>query len=286
MNASPQPPWPPPRAPRMSAGRIVALVLGLLLLLPAAGLLLGGGVLMWADGPARSDGGYLFTETDDFSTAGHALVSERIELATDADWLPFSAALCTARAEVTPVDPGTDIFVGIAPAAEGSAYLEGVERSVVDDLGTGTVDEVPLSGGPPSGPPGEQDFWFAQSSGPGTQTLDWEPAEGEWLFVVMNADGSAGVAMDVRIGATLPALGGLAWGLLVSGLLCLVLSVLLLVLAIRRPSAPAGPAPGAFIPPPRASGPPPAWTPPGAVDRPVSAEAQPGAGAPPRDPSA
>ena len=273
MTATPQPPprtYPP--APRWGAGRIVALVFGIALLLPAFGLLVGGGVLLWADQGNRTDG-YVFTETDDFATGGYALVSERIELATDADWLPVSAALGTARAEVTSTDPDNEMFVGIAPAAEAAAYLDGVERSVIDDLGTGVVDEVPVSGGPPSDPPGEQDFWTAQSSGSGTQTLDWEPADGDWLFVVMNADGSAGVSMDVRVGATLPALGGLAWGLLITGLFLTVIGVLLLVLSIRRrPAAVAGPPyPGAFVPPPRPPGAPEAWTPPTAPDRSTTA---------------
>jgi hypothetical protein len=273
MTATPQ---PPPQAyataPQWSAGRIVALVFGIALLLPALALLVGGGVLLWVDQGNRTDG-YVFTETDDFATGGYALVSERIELATDADWLPVSAALGTARAEVTSTDPGTEIFVGIAPEAEAAAYLDGVERSVIDDLGTGAIDEVPVPGGPPSDPPGDQDFWTAQSSGSGTQTLDWEPAEGDWLFVVMNADGSAGVSMDARVGATLPALGGLAWGVLITGLFLTVIGVLLLVLAIRRrPAVVAGPpSPGAFVPPPRPPGAPEAWTPPTAPERSTTA---------------
>ena len=52
----------------------------------------------------RSDG-YVFSETDGFSTDGYALSSERIDLATDADWLPLSAALGSARAEVTSGSP-------------------------------------------------------------------------------------------------------------------------------------------------------------------------------------
>ena len=60
------------------------------------------------------------------------------------------------------------------------------------------------------------------------------------MLVVMNADGSAGVSVDARIGATVPALGGLAWGLLGAGLFCLLIGVVLLVLAIRRPVRPAG----------------------------------------------
>ena len=168
----------------------------------------------------------MFSETDDFATSGYALTSERIDLATGADWVPLSAALGTARAEVTSRDSGGDVFVGIAPVDEGSAYLDGVEHSVIDDLGTTAVDERSVPGGPPSGPPGEQDFWVAQASGPGTQPLDWEPAEGDWVFVVMNADASAGVSIDARIGATVPALGGLAWGLLGVGVVLLLISVL------------------------------------------------------------
>jgi len=271
MAAIQQPPWtPPPPAPRMSAGRIVALVLGIVFLwLPGLGLLVGGGVLLWADLGNRTDG-YVFSESDGFSTQGYALSSERIDLATDADWLPLSAALGSARAEVTSADGG-DIFLGIAPLAEGSAYLDGMEHSVIDDLGTGAIDEVPVPGGSPSGPPGEQDFWAAEASGPGTQRLDWEPAEGDWLFVVMNADGSAGVAIDARIGATVPALGGLAWGLLGAGLFLLLLGVLVVFLAVRRPRVAAAPYGGMPAPP----GPPPYWTPPAPPDRTTAADAQP-----------
>ena len=134
-------------------------------------------------------------------------------------------------------DPGTDIFVGIAPAADAAAYLEGVERSVIDDLGTTALDEVVVPGGEPSGPPGDEDFWVAEATGSGTQRLDWEPAEGDWQFVVMNADASSGVSIDARIGATVPALGGLAWGVLGVGVFLLLVGTLLLVLAIRRPGS-------------------------------------------------
>ena len=268
MAAPVQPPWTPAPPDRMGPGRIVALVFGILLLLPAAGLLPAGGVLLWADTSNRTDG-YVFSETDSFATDGYALVSERIDLATGADWLPISAALGTARAEVTPTDPDADLFVGIAPLAEGAAYLADVQRAVIDDLGTTSIDEVPVPGGEPSGPPGDQDFWVAQVSGSGTQQLDWEPAEGNWLFVVMNEDGSAGVSIDARVGAEVPALGGLAWALLGVGLVFLVVGLLLVVLALRRRRAPAGPQTGVRGP----TGPP--WTPPAPTDRTTAVDAAP-----------
>jgi hypothetical protein len=255
----------------MSAGRIVALVVGILVLLPGLALLAGGGVLLWADLANRSDG-YVFSETDEFSTEGHALVSERIELA-DADWLPFSAALGTARAEVTSTN-GSELFVAIAPATEANAYLDGVEHSVIDDLGSGPIDEVRVPGGEPSGSPAEQDFWTVQTSGTGTQQLNWEPTQGDWRFVVMNADGSAGLSIDARVGATVPALGGLAWALLGIGALCTVVAVLLLVVAVRRPARyTAGPYAGPATYP---AGSPPPWTPPAPHDRTTAADAQPG----------
>ena len=266
MTASPQPQWAP--ASGWGAGRIVTLVLGILILLPALGLLVAGGVLLWADLGNRTDG-YVFSETDSFTTDGYALRSERIDLATDADWLPIEAALGTARAEVSSTDGG-DVFVGIAPVADAAAYLNGVEHSVIDDLGTTANDEVRVPGGPPAGPPADQDIWVEQASGPGTQRLDWQPAEGNWMFVVMNADGSAGVSIDARIGATVPALGGLAWGVFGTGLLLLVIGVLLVVLATRRRSA-------QYVGPPvggRRPDSPPPWTPPAPVDRTTAADAQ------------
>ncbi|MGY1805066.1 hypothetical protein ACI78T_17425 [Blastococcus sp. SYSU D00922] len=251
---------------------MIAIVLGALLLLPALGLVTGGGVLLWADQWARDDDGYLFTASDDFSTVGYAMQSDRIELETDADWVPLSAALGTARVEVTGTGGTGEVFIGVGPSADVAAYLAGVERTVIDDLGldTSAAERDLLPGGAPSGPPAEQGFWTVQATGTGTQQLSWEPDEGSWTLVIMNADGSAGVSVDARIGATAPALGGLAWGLLGVGLFLLLVAVLVLVLAARRRTPPAA-MPYAGSP----GGPPPYWAPPPPVDRTTAADARP-----------
>lgn len=261
---------PPPPPARMGAGRVIAVVVGALLLLPALGLVSAGGVLLWADTWSRDDG-YLFTATDDFSTVGHAMQSDRIELQTDADWVPLSAALGTARVEVTGTGASQDVFIGVGPSREVEAYLRDVERTVIDDLGldTSPSERDLLPGGAPSGPPTEQDFWTAETSGTGTQQLSWDPEAGSWTLVIMNADGSAGVSVDARIGATAPALVGLAWGLLGVGLFLLLVAVLVLALAARRrPSPVASPYTGA-------PGGPPQWTPPPPVDRSTAADGRP-----------
>jgi hypothetical protein len=267
MTADTQPPWAQGgTTPRWTAGRLVALIIGILLLLPAIGLLLGGGVLLWADRTHRT-GGYVMSGSESFTSSGFALTSERIHLSTGPGWVPLSAALGTARLHVTGVDPSRAIFVGIAPVDAVTGYLGGVRRTVVNDIGNAATagSQVTIQGGAPAGPPTAQTFWTAQVSGPGRQQLSWAPAQGNWTLVVMNADGSAGVAVQARIGATAPGLTRLAWSLIGGGLLLTVIAVLLIVFAARRPAVPAGPAPVPTGPPPGGAppgGPGGAWGPP------------------------
>jgi hypothetical protein len=231
---------PPPRA-RWGAGRVVALVCGILLLVPGLALALGGGALVVLDHAGRT-GNYLLSSTGSVSAPGYALTSDRIDLNSSTGWFPVSSALGTARVDVTARD-GRAVFVGVAPAAAASGYLSGVGRTVVDDLGNGgnVRGTATLDGGPPAAPPGQQTFWTARASGTGTQQLTWQPTRGDWALVVMNADGSAGVSVQARVGATVPALSGLAWGLLAGGLVLVLAGVLLVVLAARRRAvAPAG----------------------------------------------
>ena len=234
MSASPTAGWtPPPPRDRWGPGRVVTLVLGVLLLLPALALLLGGGVLLWADQSQRNSDGYLLSPTGQVTAPGYAVVSDRIDLSTSGDGVPVSAALGTARVQATANGPA--LFVGIGPSDQVSAYLGGVQRTVIDDLGNdGAVQGSDVAGTAPSGPPQAQTFWAEQATGGGRQQLSWDPAQGNWTFVVMNADGSAGVDTDLRVGAELPALTGIAVGLLIGGALLTLVAVLLIVLAARR----------------------------------------------------
>jgi hypothetical protein len=233
-DAWPAPPaWPAPRVGPTRAGRVVALVLGVLLLLPGLGGLAGGGILLGADALDRDDG-FVVSPQEDFSSPGFALISDRIDLAAGPDWLPVASAVDAARLEVTSAGPDA-VFVGIGASADVRAYLDGVQRTVVDGLGfdAPATDGDQLSGGEPSAPPTEQDFWIAQASGHGTQEVVWEPAGGDWMFVVMNADGSPWVEVEGRIGADVPALGWIAWGALGVGSVLTLVGVRLLVRATR-----------------------------------------------------
>ena len=266
MTATAQPPGAaPPR--RWGAGRIAALVIGIVLLVPGIGLLVGGGALLWANNSSRTADGFVLSGRDHFSAPGYALTSETLDLATGASWVPVSAALGRARVEVT-ADSGKDVFIGIAPVDRAQSYLSGVGHTVVTDIGAGgsSADVRTVAGGAPPAAPGSQNFWVAKASGTGAQQLTWVPSDGSWMLVVMNTDGSAGVSVQARAGATVPALGTISWTVLGIGIGVTAIGVLLIVLAARRrpgpvqatgAGVPAGPpgTPAPWLPAPRQSAP-------------------------------
>lgn len=80
----------------------------------------------------------------------------------------------------------------------------------------------------------------ASAAGPGRQALTWQPRNGAWTVVAMNADGSRPVSVRIAVAATLPALPWVAAGLLIAGLLVLVVGVTLIIISARRASAQIG----------------------------------------------
>ncbi len=215
-----------------TGGRIGAIVAGGLLVLVSLGLLVGAGFGLWADLTQR-DGGYVTTSVHTFSTSGAALATEPTELGSAGfGWMYAPGLLDKVRIRITPVSPGQRLFVGIGPSADVDRYLAGVKRTVISDFWGNGVEAV--DGRKPASPPGTQDFWVASSSGSGARTLVWDPADGSWSVVVMNADGRHGIDVGADLGARLPALLGIALGSLAAGAVFMAGGVLLIVGAIRR----------------------------------------------------
>jgi hypothetical protein len=219
-----------------TAGRVVALVIGAVLTLASLGMLAGGAVAVGADRTQRDGAGYLTTDTARFTTASYALTAEGIDLrGGDPAWL-YRGTLGTVRVRVSGADPAHPLFVGIAPAAAAQRYLEGIGYETVTRLAGDTARTTyrAHAGGAPERLPVQQSVWTATSVGTGTRTLTWRLAEGNWMLVVMNADGRAGVDVTADAGATVPALLWIGVGLLAAGALLLAGGVALLVLAVRR----------------------------------------------------
>jgi hypothetical protein len=245
-------PAAPPRTPSRT-GAVVLVVAGSLLALMTIGFLAGGGFLMWADQTQRDASGYLTSGTGNLSAPSYAIATSSVDLNfSGRAWPVDQNALGKVRITAASASPA-GVFIGIAPRADALRYLNGVAYDGLSDLQflPYRVTYTPHDGGAPAVPTA-QTFWQAQASGGGTQTLTWTVAPGQWIVVLMNADGSQGIASDVSIGATAPFLFALALGLLIAGGVALVVAVVLLGLGIRllngRSSAPL-PA-GVPLPPP------------------------------------
>ena len=193
-------------------------------------MLAGGTALVVVDQVQRDDDGFLMSPSEDFSTATYAIVSD----SADVD---FGGSERAARAILGDVrirsESDRDVFVGIARDTDVEEYLNDVDRSVVTDIGE-DPEYVHRRGDAPTSPPSDQDFWVASTSGSGEQTLEWEPEDGSWSVVVMNSDGSRGVASELSIGAELDAALWVGIVVLVVGALLAALAAIAITAGARR----------------------------------------------------
>jgi hypothetical protein len=218
------------RERRGGPGRVVLVILGSIAALVSLGLLAGGCGAVGVDQTQRDDDGFLMSPTEDFATAGYAIASERADIDAAGAERALDVFLGTVRIRSESDRP---VFVGIASAADVTRYLSGVEHSVVTDFERRPV-YVAQPGGAPSSLPADETFWVESTTGSGEQTIEWEPESGDWRAVVMNADGSRGVAAELSIGAELDPLLWIGIGLLGAGALFAGAAALLITLGVRH----------------------------------------------------
>jgi hypothetical protein len=225
---------PPPAG--WTSGRIVSAVIGAVLVLCSLGLLGGGGVALWAQTTQRHDG-YVDLGTATYRTGGYAIASDAVELHfANGTWDAVTALVGTVRIRISAADGATPVFIGIAPAPAAARYLSGVSYATVTGIPHDSPVYVGHSGGAPAVPPGQAGIWAARAVGPDPQTLTWTAKSGNWMVVVMNANGSRPVGVRVNAAATLPALPWLAAGLLIGGLMILAGGTVLIAIPLGRAS--------------------------------------------------
>jgi hypothetical protein len=232
----------PPRAPApagngWTAGRVIALVTGSVLLLISLALLAGGGTLAWAD-EEQHHSGYVTTSTAAYSTQGYALASDAISLHGSRGWLGLFVDEVRIRISSEPSRP---LFAGIASARNVERYLAGVGYAKVGARGEHNVAGQPGAGVP--APPGAALPWAVRAQGSGNLTLTWRVQDGDWMVVVMNPDASPGITVRADAGISSLALPWLAGELLAAGLLIGVAAAGLIIVPVRLASRPGPVAP-------------------------------------------
>ncbi len=132
----PDPRRPSPQGPGgarqggWTAGRIVAVVVGAILVLCSVGLLGGSGVALWAQ--TSRHGGYADLATATYSVPGYAIASDTVSLHLGNG--AASGLIGTVRIRVTQASGTTPAFIGIAPADAAARYLAGVQVNVAATL--------------------------------------------------------------------------------------------------------------------------------------------------------
>lgn len=210
--------------------RVLAVVVGGVLAVFSLGLLVAGGVGLWA---ANHDHGYIDLGTKDYTykTDGYALTTEGWN-ASDAVF----GAVGKVRARVTPADGAAPMFVGLAPSDQINRYLADVQYTTVHDSSGPGPSYTAHAGSAPKTSPDRAGLWVAHASGSGPQTMVWKVQSGAFALVAMNADGSPAVSGRVDVAAKVPSLPWIAAGVLLCGAL-LAAGATTLIVKSRSPRA-------------------------------------------------
>jgi hypothetical protein len=197
-------------------------------------LFIAGALLLWANGHYKDPAGYVSTGSERFASSGHAITADDLEVGSGAKgWLLASDRYGTVRLTAAS-HTGKPVFVGVARTRDVDAYLRGVAHSAVSDIEyapfRARYAQRPGSRRPVR--PAGQPIWAAQ----GSRSVSWDVQPGDWSVVVMNADGSRGVAAGVSAGAKVPYLAELGFATLGLGLAFIIATTALTAYGTRPPA--------------------------------------------------
>jgi hypothetical protein len=197
------------------AGRVVALVAGVLLVFVTVGVTGGGAGLLVVDGQ-RDATGTISSPALSVSSPTAAITVEGLQ-ATDG-WVRTANGWGDVRVTAA-TTAGTGLFLGVARQADVEEWLAGTAHDQLVEVYTSDNARYDRSGGAirAVGVPADQDFWVNQAVGTGQVALDWGGREGEYAVVLANADGTAGVTATATVATRIPGLAPLGWGLIGGG---------------------------------------------------------------------
>ncbi|MFG1907396.1 hypothetical protein [Kribbella sp. NPDC048928] len=203
--------------------RFARIVLGLLLAVAGSvATVAGAAAAFWLVGPDNT----ISTPSRQLASTGLAVVSAPALLDRHGPTLHVSAS------------GDKPLFIGVAQDLDVRDYLSGVAHTrVVSFDPPATFGTQDLRGGDKKlTPPGELDWWVAQSA-TGAQSISWPVQDGRYDVVVMNADGSPAVGARVTFGIQVHRLFGICLLVLGAGVLVLALGLALMLRRRRVPAA-------------------------------------------------
>jgi len=209
--------------------RVVRVLLGVVAVLVALPLLLGG-VALWAAMQHRADDGSFTAPLAPMRPSGYAVVVPDVDALLRRE-APFvrggqTTLRFTARAG------GGPAFLGLAPRAAVERYLAGASYAAITQVrlarGGLPVSLSQVTGSAPASPPVDQTIWLVSST---SGTLFWSPSNlrGEHLALVVMNPAGAPVGEVVASAAMTPRwLDPTTYGLLILGTVAFLIGMVLL----------------------------------------------------------
>lgn len=224
----------------MRAGRVIATVVGSLLLLVGGAVLFASSAVGLGYAFGRDDAGYVDDGWERLDAEGVALTSDDVtfEVDTGASGWMFRVIDLDVRLRARCAPGPCDIFVGVARSGDVDEYLGRAARSEVDAFSSGGPTVTEIAGAASASPPGGLDIWVVSSAGPGEQEIEWEAAAGEWTAVVMPTEATAGFSAEVNAGVKSGLVAPLAIGGAIFGLLLFGAGIALVILGTGRDHEP------------------------------------------------
>jgi hypothetical protein len=196
----------------------------------------------------QRDDGYLTSPAERYQVPTYAITWPPLDVAPDGGPATQGrkGAVPTVMLSAQSATPGQDVFVGIGPRDAVTRYLADVDHSELTQLRLNPfrASYQDHAGSTEPGLPSVQDFWDVSAQGPGTQQIESDLPSGNWAAVIMNADGSRPVAVDLQAGIRTPLLAPTTWGTLFVGLALLALGIPVVLAGAARLGRSLGHAPG------------------------------------------
>jgi hypothetical protein len=217
-----------------SIGRVIGMIFAVIGGLIGLLVLVGGIAVLAAYAFGRDDDGYFNSDRRQLESPTYAITTEDIDLGVDeVDWAP-DKILGKVRVQVDGEKP---VFVGIGSDDDVDRYLGDVAHDELIDFDGDDPEFDRHEGGAPRAPPGNQDFWVAESEGSGEQALTWDAEFGHWTAVVMNADAARGIDVEADAGIKLDWAIWAGLGMFLFGLLMTAGAVIVILLIGRSRGA-------------------------------------------------
>ena len=166
-----------------------------------------------------------------YAVETYAITSEELDVVLDQGLPPTERGpIASFVLRATSATPEKEVFIGIGPRADVTSYLANVEHSELAEVRFNPFQARyrTMAGSEAPALPAAQDFWAVSAQGPGTQQINSDLRSGNWAVVVMNADGSRPVAVDMQAGIRSSFLAPITLGTLITGLALLALGIPLL----------------------------------------------------------